>query len=319
MSVYPEQGRTAWITARRPARAGGLDPGEPRAAFLERERRADGQVVPTGVVLLTNKECPWKCLMCDLWKETTAERVPPGSIPRQIAAAVRRWAPARPAQVKLYNSGSFFDAAAIAPEDYAEIARGVAFAGHVVVECHPKLVGRRTLAFRDLLAGTLEVAMGLETAHPEVLRRLNKGFDLADFARAAAQLRAEGIAVRAFLLAPPPFLAGDEIRAWALQSARFAFNCGAGAVTFIPTRGGNGAMDELRAHGEFSPPTLAQLEEAQEAALALGLGRVFTDTWGLETLASCPRCAAGRLQRLQRINLGQEPEPAVACARCGGR
>ena len=43
-----------------------------------------GKVAKSGVILLTNKECPWRCLMCDLWKNTVTTSTPPGSIPSQI-------------------------------------------------------------------------------------------------------------------------------------------------------------------------------------------------------------------------------------------
>ena len=318
-SAYPARGRTVWILAQRPARGGELDPDAPQGVFLERERLASGAVASSGVVLLTNRECPWRCLMCDLWKGTTRESVPPGAIPRQLEAAVRVWSEsgALPVQVKLYNSGSFFDPAAIPPADYGPVARRVGFARHVVVESHPLLVGDRAKALRDELSGSLEVALGLETAHPEVLAKLNKGFDLAQFSRAAAFLAAEGIALRVFLLVGPPFLAGPQALEWVVRSAGHAFACGAAAVTLIPTRGGNGAMERLRESGEFAQPALADLEAAQSAALALGLGRVFADTWGLERFSACPRCFAARRDRLEAVNLAQRDAPAVRCAACG--
>ena len=62
--------------------------------------------------------------------------------------------------------------------------------------------------------------MGLETAHPEVLRRLNKGMTLDDFSRAADFLRRNGIGVRAFLLLRPPYLDEAEGVEWAKRSLR---------------------------------------------------------------------------------------------------
>lgn len=320
VSVYPERGRTAWIVAQRPPRPPAPDPQAPHGVFLERERLASGEVVDSGVVLLTNRECPWRCLMCDLWRDTTRDPVPVGAITRQVEQAVRTWAEAgvTPAQVKLYNSGSFFDPGAIPEADYAPVARQIAFARHVVVESHPLLVGERASRLRDLVAGSLEVAMGLETAHPAVLAKLNKKFDLAQFARAAEFLAAERIALRVFLLVTPPFLAADEGLAWVVKSAAFAFDGGAGVVTLIPTRPGNGALDRLREAGEFEPPSLALLEAAQRAVLALGRGRVFADTWALEPFSACPACLTARRERLETINLTQRDLPSVRCAACGG-
>jgi radical SAM enzyme (TIGR01210 family) len=314
-SVFPERDRTAWIVAQRPPRAES-DPYRPHAFFQEEERDRSGRIMRSAVVLLTNKECPWRCLMCDLWKNTLTRTVPPGAIPRQIDYALAQLG-FQPEQLKLYNSGSFFDPAAIPPGDYPAIARGISFAEHVVVESHPRLVGEKALVLRDLLPGSLEVAMGLETMHPEVLLRLNKKFDLSHFASAAAFLRKEQIAVRAFVLVQPPFLGEEEGLEWAIKSAEFAFACGAAVVSFVPTRPGNGAMDRLMEAGEFVPPRLSTLEKVQELALDLRAGRVFADTWNLEQFSSCPVCLEQRRQRLQAMSLRQVILPAIVCRACG--
>jgi archaeosine synthase beta-subunit len=320
--VFPERERGTWILTQRPARTSLPDPEKPGGFFLEEERMESGKIVRSGVILLTNKECPWRCLMCDLWKNTTTRTVPPGAIPRQIDFALRKWREGDEGgdihQVKLYNSGSFFDSAAIPPGDYAAIARRIAFARHVVVESHPRLVGPRAWRLRNLLAGSLEVAMGLETAHPDVLKRLNKKFNLSHFSRAAGFLRSEGMAVRVFILVNPPFMSEAEGLEWAVKSADFAFSCGANAVSLIPTRAGNGAMERLAEAGEFSPPRLSTLEKAVQSALALNKGRVFADTWNLEPFSSCAACLEPRRRRLRAINLAQRDLPRVECPACNG-
>ena len=120
-----------------------------RTLFLLRTSAASsGEVVPVSTLFLTNRECPWRCVMCDLWKNTLIDTVPPGAIPEQIEFALRELPPAR--QIKLYNSGSFFDAQAIPSEDYAAIAGLVKPFERVIVECHPALIGDRCVDFRDL-------------------------------------------------------------------------------------------------------------------------------------------------------------------------
>ncbi|HSH15792.1 MAG TPA: radical SAM protein, partial [Verrucomicrobiae bacterium] len=162
----------------------------------------------------------------------------------------------------------------------------------------------------------LEVAMGLETAHPQVLDQLNKRFNLDDFARAANRLRQEAIALRVFVLIKPPFMSEAEGLEWAVRSAEFAFDCGATAVSLIPTRPGNGALEALAAQGHFAPPRLATVEAALERGLALGRGRVFVDLWDLEKFSNCPACFAARRERLQRLNLEQQWLPPIRCERC---
>jgi archaeosine synthase beta-subunit len=319
VSAYPARNRSAWILAQRPTGGSSPDPWAPHGIFLEKERLASGVVVDTGVVLLTNKECPWRCLMCDLWKGTTKEKVPSGAILHQVRLACRKWESMGvvPSQVKLYNSGSFFDPSAIPREDYAGVAAELGFASNIVVESHPRLIGSEAARLRDLLEGRLEVAMGLETANEKVLGLLNKGFDLEQFAVASSHLSREGISMRAFLLVNPPFLPPGEAIDWVVKSADYAFSCGATAVSLIPTRAGNGAMERLLESGEFVPPSLADLEAAQSRAIALGKGRVFVDTWDLGQFSRCEHCLDRRVERLQCVNLAQQELPFIPCGRCG--
>lgn len=306
--AYPESPaeRTRWIVGMRGAR-NGLDPLRPYAFFVEREFGAEGRIVDVATIFLTNRECPWRCLMCDLWKNTLTEAVPPGAIPAQIRHALEELPRVEPGEsyLKLYNAGSFFDRRAIPTADYAEIARLAGPFRRTIVECHPALVSPRCFAFRDLLAGKLEVAMGLETAHPQILERLNKGMTLDDFRAGATRLARAGIDLRVFILVRPPWLAEGEGLEWAKRSLDFAFDCGAAACTLIPTRAGNGAMEALRDQGAFAPPTLATLEEALAYGLGLRAGRVFVDLWDLRTFAECSKCAAMRLARIEDMTRSQ--------------
>src|SRR6185436_19151729 len=147
-------------------------------------------------------------------------RVPLGAIPRQIRDACATL-PAG-TQIKLYNAGSFFDPDAVPPEDDEEIARTVERFDRVIVESHPAFLtgvhGDRCLRFRDRLSGRLEVAIGLETADPAVLARLNKRMTLESFARAADFLARHEIDLRVFILLKPPFAARDDYVEWACRS-----------------------------------------------------------------------------------------------------
>lgn len=306
--------RSRWVAARRgPRRA--LDPFRAYAAFVEPEADGTGGEVPVATIFLTNRECPFRCVMCDLWKDTLAETVPPGAIPAQIRGALAELPPAR--WVKLYNAGSFFDPRAIPPAEYAEIAGLLVGFERVIVECHPAFLGRRAEAFRALLppAVGLEVAVGLETAHPEVLARLNKGMTLDDFRAGVAWLAARGLPTRAFLLVRPLWLSEAEGVEWACRSLDFAFDCGVETCVLIPTRGGNGAMEALAAAGEFGPPRLASVEAALEHGLRAGR-RVFADLWDAERFADCPACGPARIARLRAMNRTQQPAPAVECPAC---
>jgi hypothetical protein len=315
---YPERPaeRDAWILARRDASArADLDPRRPYAYLVEDERAENGEVVPVATLFLTNRECPWRCLMCDLWQSTLTEKLPPSAIPGQIDHALANLPPAR--QIKLYNSGSYFDPNAIPVEDDEAVAERVRGFERVIVESHPALVGARCLRLRDLLSpARLEVAMGLETVHPVAGPRLNKRMTLDAFARAADFLRNHEVALRVFILVKPPFLDEAEGLEWALRSLDFAFDCGATVAALIPTRFGNGAMESLGEQDLFSPPRLATLESALAAGIERGRGRVFADLWDLERFSDCPHCFAARAERLRIMNLTQTVPPLPLCDRC---
>ena len=318
MAGYPEtfSERDAWILARRGPR-NPLDPSRPWAFLVEEERSGSGEIVSVATVFLTNRECPWHCLMCDLWQNTIQNVTAVDAIPAQIDHALEHLPPAR--QIKLYNSGSFFDRRAIPVEDHAAIAERVRGFERVIVECHPALIGDGCLRFRDRIGGRLEIAMGLETVHPEILSRLNKRMTLDLFRVSADHLRVSGIDLRAFILVKPPFMREEEAAEWAARSLDFAFECGATVATLIPTRAGNGAMDELLASGDFAPPALAAVEAAAEYGIGLGLGRVFVDLWDERHRPRCPDCHDARVTRLLAMNLLQEKPTRIACARCGGK
>lgn len=252
--------------------------------------------------------------MCDLWRNTLTESVPPGAISKQIDFALKRMPSVR--VVKLYNSGSFFDPNAIPVEDHAAIAARIRGFERVIVECHPAFIGQRCLEFRDMLPGRLEVAVGLETAHPSVLERLNKRMTLERFTEAAEFLRRNEIDLRVFILVQPPFMKSSEAVFWAKRSLELAFDCGATAATLIPTRGGNGAMETLSADGEFTPPNIGAVESTMEYGLSLGRGRVFADLWDMLAKPENACCFHSRVNRLREMNLSQQMNEAVHCETC---
>ena len=317
--------RDRFVLERRGARPQ-HDPWRYQGLIVEDERTADGSCARIGTVLLTGRECPWRCTMCDLWAYTTVTDTPVGAIPTQVAAALAavRDEPVPVTGIKLYNAGSFFDPRAVPDADYEGVAAGLAGLSRVIVESHPALVGERVDRLiaalehhrnADEPPAQLEVAMGLETAHPVALDRLNKRFTLKHFAQASSALAARGVALRVFLLISPPFIPPHEQDDWLLRSVDAAFTCGASVVSLVPTRPGNGAIDALAAIGSFRAPALDDIERSHALALthARGRGRVFVDLWDLERFAPCRQCFTARRDRLHAMNLRQQVLPQSAC------
>lgn len=317
--------RDRFIVERRGSRPA-HDPWRHQGVVVEDERQEDGRIARVATVFLTGRECPWRCTMCDLWLYTTPTDTPCGAIPSQIADArgALRDELAPVDVMKLYNAGSFFDPRAVPEADYASIAGALTGLSRVIVESHPALIGARVDRFLEFLAArnavppALEVAIGLETAHPGALDRLNKHFTLEQFREAALALRGRAVAVRVFLLIAPPFVLRGEQDEWLLASIDTAFACGASVVSLIPTRAGNGAMEALADAEAFHPPDMDHIERSLALALvrAAGRGRVFVDLWDLARFSPCPHCAGPRRERLHQMNLQQVVLPAHACPAC---
>lgn len=292
-----------------------VDPCLPNAWFNEKERSPEGIVKEVAAILLTNRECPYSCLMCDLWKHTTGEPVPAGAIPAQLEYALDRLGPA--SSLKLFNSGSFFDPGAIPVEDYPRIASLANSFEHVLVESHTAFIGEKCLEFSRMLNGRMEVAIGLESIHPAVLPRLNKRMSLEDFRKSVEFLKENNISTRAFILLRPPFLSEEEGVEWACRSIDYAFACGVDVCSVIPVRSGNGALDQLETEGYFRQPSIHSLEKVVEYGTGLKKGLVFADLWDLEVFTRCENCFASRRDRLVQMNLDQEIPPGINCA-CSG-
>ncbi|MFV1985875.1 MAG: radical SAM protein [Gemmatimonadota bacterium] len=310
---------TREIRALRPAREP-VDPARPigQRWDIERGVRTEWRRVLT--VFLAGAECPFTCLFCDLWRHTLDGPTPPGALPTQLALALeeadRGAEPiGRADALKLYNASNFFDARAAPPSDDAALVRLCERFARVTVETHARLVGERAAVLAHALEGRLEIAMGLETVHPVVFPRLNKGMELADFEDAVEWARERDIGTRAFVLVGLPWVPPSEFAKWAVRSARFAADLGVERLSLIPLRRGNGILDDLATRGDLRPVRLRHLEDALELALE-EVGEIMivdADLWDADRLSTCARCAVRRVERLSAANLQQVLGARVPC------
>ncbi len=295
----------------------GVDPWVAHGSILEDERRADGSMQRALTVFLAGAECPFTCAFCDLWRWTIDGPTPAGALPTQLQAVLSALEHPWPHRVKLYNASNFFDVRAVPAQDLPVLAQLAApFAG-VTVESHASTIGPRTLEFARAIRGRLEVAVGLETIHPIAARHLNKRLDLDRFDQAAGFLADNGIDLRVFILLGVPHVDPAESVEWTVRAAEYASTRGATTISIIPVRGGNGEMERLEALGQFTAPTLTQLERALDHCLSLKRVVVAADLWDVERIAPCDTCRSARVDRLRRINLTGTPTPGVNCHDCG--
>jgi radical SAM enzyme (TIGR01210 family) len=311
MSSFPDiRMDDQWILSKR-GKKNPVDPYKPYGYFIEKERTISGSVGDVSTILLTNSECPFHCLMCDLWKNTLNEPTPEGAIPAQIEFALSKLPPAK--HLKLYNSGSFFDKRAIPVIDYKEVGKLIDQFETVLVESHPAFINENCLYFRDLIKPDLQVAIGLETVHSDVMEKLNKRMTKENFCRSVKFLNSNKIFTRAFILLRPPFLSEREGLIWAKKSIAFAFDAGIDSCVVIPVRSGNGAMDYLAECSYFTQPDIKSLEDVIEYGISLNKGPVYADLWDIDQFSSCSKCLSYRKKRLNYMNLYQQIPARVEC------
>lgn len=266
-------------------------------------------------LLITNRECPWRCTMCDLWKNTTDAPVGAPEIISQIQFGISKlpssdW-------IKIYNSGSFFDLKAIPRDAWKPIAKMCHDYSHLIVENHPRLVSNKILEFQSYLKPSLEIAMGLETANEEILKKLNKGFTLTDFRKSCNFLRKANIKIRAFILIAPPWTQShSQAVNDVISSCKFAEECGIDQISLIPTRGDSGFMKKLQLSGEFIPFHSELIEDAFDGAITSFTNRCHLDTWDLNKFFDCHSCKTERISRIERINQHQSISQRISCSDC---
>ena len=286
-------------------------------SLIEDERRPNGERERTLTIFLAGAECPFTCSFCDLWRYTIDGPTPPGALAQQVEKILNTVDGPQPNRIKLYNASNFFDHRAVPKVDRLALTQLVRPFTGVTVESHASTVGRETLTFARQLDGRLEVAMGLETIHPDAGPRLNKRLDLFRFDAAMRLLTDNGVDTRVFVLVGAPHVPPAASVQWTVRTVEYAAVRGASVVSIIPVRGGNGEMERLESLGEFTPPTLAQLEDALDDSLCFSSCAVTADLWDLERFAACAECRSARIARLARINLTGQREERVACTSCG--
>jgi radical SAM enzyme (TIGR01210 family) len=295
-----------------------VDPYRAHGSLVEDERRPDRTTERTLTVFLAGAECPFTCTFCDLWRWTIDGPTPAGALTRQLESVLQSLDGPVPDRLKIYNASNFFDRRAVPAEDVSGIARLAAPFAAVTVESHANTIGPKTLAFARQVSGRLEVATGLETIHPVAIAHLNKRLDLARFDSAAGFLAANEVDLRVFVLLGAPYVGAEESVEWTARTVAYAVERGAVVVSIIPVRGGNGELERLQSLGLFTPPTLAQLEEAVDLCLRFTHAVVTADLWDVKRLTSCVSCASERIERLRHINVTGRAQPRIACAVCGG-
>ena len=179
-----------------------------------------GDVLPSLTIILKTGGCRHnRCRMCSY----RLERYPDHSVEHLASLLLSQldWIRAHYAldeirMVKIYTSGSFFDAGEV-PSRVVDAAAHLFRGKLVIAETRPEFVEAGRLEEFQATIDTgewktpLTVAMGLETTSDFIREKcIDKGFSWEDFLTAVSEARKAGTGVKAYLLHKPLFLTEHE-------------------------------------------------------------------------------------------------------------
>lgn len=268
----------------------------------------DGRKVDAFVLIMRTTGCWWSwqkgCLMCG-YNTASSRTVTPDDLMEQLGRALQRYKGEK--MVKVYTSGSFLDEREVPPEVRGAVFKGFGPAERVLFESRAEFVTPQRLEGLDPRSA---VAIGLETANEEVLRKcVRKGFTVEDYRRAAEALNAAGIPLRTYLLLKPPFLteraAVEDAVASIALSAPYSES-----VSINPVNVQKGTVVEsLWRRGDYRPPWLWSLVEVLRRGREIAECRVLSSPSGGGTprgVHNCDGCDRKVLEAVQRFSFDQD-------------
>jgi radical SAM enzyme (TIGR01210 family) len=268
----------------------------------------DGQRAEAFVVILRTTGCWWSwqkgCLMCG-YNSASSRAVTPDDIRAQMSKAAQRYKSER--LVKIYTSGSFLDPNEIPLDIRSEIFSVFNPAERILFESRPDFIVEENLADLDPRSA---VAIGLETANEEVLRRcVRKGFTVEDYTRAAGVLREKKIPLRTYLLLKPPYLTERAAVQDAILSIGYASKFSE-SVSINPVNvQRDTVVDMLWRRGNYRPPWLWSLIEVLRKGKEISECRLMSSPSGGGTTRgahNCDRCDRKILDAVQRFSYSQD-------------
>jgi radical SAM enzyme (TIGR01210 family) len=205
----------------------------------------NGRFTGKVIIELRASGCEWclksgGCTMCGQIAETTrGKEVFSESYIKQVLEAIEKYDFKRYPIVCIYNSGSFLNDRELPPKARRGILKILsenADIKKIIIETRPEFITKeKVMEIRNILKDKIvELGVGLESSNDEIRRHcINKGFTLKEFEKSV--IKVKGILdLLVYVLIKPPFLTEKEGIEDAVQSAKYALNFGAKAVSFEP-------------------------------------------------------------------------------------
>ncbi len=293
----------------------GKVPSKTKPVTMWREKEIlNGEVMDSLVAILRGRGCYWAarsgCLMCG-YSCDTIQSITDDDMLAQFNVVMDFHESEE--YIKIYNSGSFFDNREMSDDtrDKILIMAGGDGQRHVLVESRPEFIKAEAIDRALEHVGSLEVAIGLESANDDIRKKcVNKGFSFDNFKRAATILKDRGVLVRTYILLKPPYLTEKEAIEDAVESAILADEY-SDIISINPINvQRNTTVERLWRKGLYRPPWLWSLAEVLKRAKVETTSRLVSSPSGggsRRGVHNCPQCNKRFLEAIDNFYLNQDP------------
>jgi radical SAM enzyme (TIGR01210 family) len=226
-------------------------------------------------LVLPTRGCSWAlskeggCSVCGYVNDSARNRpIPFKEILTKIIGLLNQTDPEKPIELKLFNSGSFFDEKDVPKRLREKIIEEIKKYPNILkvsVESRPEYI----INFINIIKETthllepkkLEIGIGLESSNNAILRDCwNKGSSLEDYQESMQILRPLDVQTKSYIFIKPPFLTEREAIYDAIQTGRTAATLGTNIISFNPCNIQNGTLVHyLFKKDRYDPPWLWSL------------------------------------------------------------
>ncbi len=273
--------------------------------------RLNGEIVDSLVIILRTRGCYWAavsgCSMCGYYNDTNPE-ITKDDLLKQLEYAKSKYNGEK--MVKIYTSGSFLDDREVPEgiqrafiEEFDEVKR-------IIVETRPEFVTDKKIRFLAEY-GYVMVAIGLESANDEtLLYRINKGFTVNNYIKAAEKLNQDEIPVKTYVLLKPPFMSERMAMEEAIYTIKFADKYSE-VISLNPMNiQSNTLVEYLWRRGEYRAPWLWSVAEVLKRTMDVSADVVSYPTAGgtKRGAHNCGKCDEEVIKAIYDFSLTQDPK-----------
>ena len=272
--------------------------------------RLKGDIVDSLVIILRTRGCYWAsvsgCSMCGYYNDTNPE-ITSEDLLKQLEYAKSKYSGEK--MIKIYTSGSFLDDREVPKEIQRAFIENFDGVERIIIETRPEFVTDKKIKFLKEYENVM-VALGLESANDEtLLYRINKGFTVSNYIKAAEKLNQNDIPVKTYVLLKPPFMSERMAVEEAISTVNFASNYSE-VVSVNPMNIQNYTLVEyLWRRGEYRAPWLWSVVEVLKETIDVPAEVVSYPTAGgtKRGAHNCGKCDEKVLEAIYDFSLTQNP------------